>query len=464
MKTVSETSLDSPTDSDRDQRRAQHPGTEAQLVVAFDCERPTEWPSRHLLAGVDRVCVTRGSRRDARRAAHQGVRGLTLALADRFASADHALLHRVGPQRWVVVDNGSRNGIRVNGAVSKRAVLLDGDVIEVGRTLLLFRCAVVPASRDVEDLDGEAATGSIGLPTFLAALADGHAKIERVAASTLPVIVRGDSGTGKELVARAVHRLSRRSGQFVALNCGAIPDSLVEATLFGHRRGAFSGAVGEQIGMLRAAHGGTLLLDEIGDLPLLPQATFLRALQESEVVPVGDTRPVKFDARVISATHRPLEEMAAARSFRPDLFARLGGLTVTLPRLVDRREDVGLLVATLFRRKGTSSMLTPAAALALLRHDWPLNVRELERTLDAAVLLAGDARIDVRHLPAPLAQADGNEPGDAEAMRRRVELVTLLDEHGGNVAAVARDLGKHRQQIHRWLQQLGLNIADFRRR
>jgi transcriptional regulator with GAF, ATPase, and Fis domain len=292
-------------------------------------------------------------------------------------------------------------------------------------------------------------------------------RLVQVAPSTVTITVRGETGTGKEVVARAVHRLSRRPGDFVAVNCGALSDSLVESELFGHKKGAFSGAVEDHDGLVRSANGGTLLLDEIGDLPPASQAALLRVLQEQEVLPVGATRPLPVDLRVISATHHDLESLVESGRFRADLLGRVGGFRLDLPPLRERREDLGLLIGTLIERlsgpRAEEVTLTEAAVRALYRYDWPHNVRELEKCLAAALVLASGRPIDVPHL-SPAVRAgppeDSDPALDDEALRAR--LVELLAQHDGNVSAVARAMGKARMQIHRWMKRFGLEPDQFR--
>jgi transcriptional regulator with GAF, ATPase, and Fis domain len=303
--------------------------------------------------------------------------------------------------------------------------------------------------------------------------------VEQVARSALPVVFSGESGTGKEILARAVHTLSGRSGAFVAVNCGALPETLVETELFGYRKGAFSGANEDRPGLVRSADQGTLFLDEIGDLPLPSQAAFLRVLQEREVLPVGGTRPIAVDVRLIAATHRDLDALVAEDRFRQDLFARISGLKVTLPPLRERREDLGLLIEALLARTGAPpdhGVFDALAARALFRYDWPLNIRELERALAQAVVLAGDAPIGCEHLPDAVADAlappsADDEPLEPEAeaasgdeeSRLREELTRLLREHRGNISAVARAKGKARMQIQRWCKRFRLDPESFRR-
>src|SRR5207244_11071980 len=224
-----------------------------------------------------------------------------------------------------------------------------------------------------------------GIATIAPAMSSALVPLAAIARTALPAIVLGESGTGKELIARALHALSGRRGPCQAINCAAIAQTLLESELFGCRRGAFSGATEGRPGLFRAADGGTLFLDEIADLPMLAQAALLRVLQESEVLPVGATRPVHVDVRVVAAAQRDLRSLAAAGRFRPDLLARLDAFTVALPPLRERREDLGLLCAALLRRLAPDRCerlrLEPDAARALLHHAWPLNVRELELSL-----------------------------------------------------------------------------------
>ena len=437
-----------------------------QLVVALHAE-PVLWLSRHVLDEIDVVELGRGRTARASRTSST-VRRLALSLPDRAISEQHARLTRLRG-RWLLEDLGAKNPCLVNGASARETSLADGDTIELGRTVLVFRDAVVPVAGPPDASLDELAPALPDLRTLSGAASAAHRMLAAVAPTALPVILHGGSGTGKELVARAIHRASGRTGAFVAINCAAIPAQLLESELFGHRRGAFSGAVGERAGHVRAADGGTLLLDEIAELPSSAQAALLRVLQEREVVPIGDSSPVSVDVRVIAATHAELRPRVADGRFRADLLARLDGLTVQLPALAERREDLGLLVSELLRDLGART-LTAAAARALFAYDWPGNIRELEMALHRAAALAGTgAAIDVAHLPPLLAAAleDLNRPRPVSALtaadtERRARVVALLTEHRGNVSAVARVFGKARWQIHRWMRDLAIDPADFR--
>jgi len=443
--------------------RAEQPA----LVLALSCAPALLMPCRHLLGQVDEVVIGRGSEQRATRRRDGGLRQLQLTLPDPRISSSHARLARLDGG-WVIEDASSKNGTLVNGAPQQTAPLQDGDLVELGHSFLVFSSGH-PVSAAPPDLAADALPlGTPELATFdpgLAAELDG---LTRLAPSTVSMLLRGPTGSGKEVVARALHQLSGRRGPFRAVNCGALPGELVEAELFGHRRGAYTGAVEDRPGLIRSAQGGTLLLDEIGDLPLASQPALLRVLQEREVLPVGAAEAVPVDVRIVSATHRELEVMAEAGTFRRDLLARLAGHTVTLPPLARRRCDLGLLVrALLARLGGTQAAFTPRAARALFLHGWPLNVRELAACLASALVLAGQAPIDLEHLPEtvrastrPLPASSADEGRGDEELRRR--LVGLLRQHRGNVTLVARELGKARMQIHRWVKRLGLSLADYR--
>jgi transcriptional regulator with GAF, ATPase, and Fis domain len=384
-------------------------------------------------------------------------------------SEQHAQLMRV-QGRWMLEDRGSKNGCAVNGKTVERAALEDGDVIELGSTFLLFRDRAIPVTGDDDLAADELRPPLPGVGTFSAALAEQIAAAATAATSLVPILIRGDTGTGKEVLARAIHARSGRKGPFVGVNCGALPATLVEAELYGHRRGAFSGAVEDRPGHVRAADRGTLLLDEIGDLPPPAQATLLRVLQEREVVPIGESLPVRVDVRVVAATHVDLPTRVADGRFRRDLLARLSGLVVELPPLAERREDLAMLIAALLEAGDLGNLaLTPAAARALFIHDWPDNVRELGMALATAGALAGRGPIDLAHLPRPLrapapgsAEAPEAEPLSDDERAQREQLEALLAEHGGNISAVARAAGKARWQIHRWMRRFGIDPARFR--
>ncbi len=316
-----------------------------------------------------------------------------------------------------------------------------------------------------------------GLIGDSAALREVVRVIRRAAPTEATVLVTGESGTGKELVARAVHDESRRrTGPFIALNCSALPGELVERELFGHVRGAFTGADRDAEGLFEAADGGTLFLDEVGDLAPPAQAKLLRALEERQVTRLGSTRPVPVDVRMVAATNRPLEAMAASGAFRDDLLYRLRVIALHIPPLRDRREDVMPLalhfLAHFAGRYGRPVRgFSDAARRLLLSYDWPGNVRELRNAVERAVVMAEEDEIGAGDVPPQLAESRAPVgPVDAaladlpfaEARDRAMEawerrfLAAALERHGDNVSATARALDLHRQSLQKRLRALGL--------
>jgi transcriptional regulator of acetoin/glycerol metabolism len=434
------------------------------LFVALDCDRPNAGVARYSLANVDRVLIGRGSARGSVRSFEGGARLLTISIPDACVSSRHATIVRDGID-FTAVDLDSRNGTRVNGcALGEQTRLADGDLVQIGHTILRYRTAVSVPVGEAEDLDLALVDDANVLPTVDPSLARHASALQRVARSKVPVLLFGETGTGKEVLARRVHRLSGREGPFVAVNCGAIPENLVEAQLFGHVRGAFSGAVAGALGLLRSADGGTLLLDEIGDLPLTAQVALLRALQEQEVVPIGSVRSIKIDFRIVAATHQPLEQLVARGEFRSDLFARIAGFAFHLPPVRARREDIGQLVAALTR--GERISLTPDAGRALLDYDWPLNVREIHQALDVAASLASERVIEVGDLPPAVAQFRSSAlktmPTTSRPDWLQTQLTASLTRHRGNISEVAREFGKARMQVQRWMKRFGMNADSFR--
>jgi two-component system, NtrC family, nitrogen regulation response regulator NtrX len=302
--------------------------------------------------------------------------------------------------------------------------------------------------------------------------------IEKIAVVEAPVLINGESGTGKELTARAIHEHSpRREGPFNTINCGALPAGLIQSELFGHEKGAFTGADARRQGRFEAADGGTLLLDEVGDMPLETQAKVLRVLQERTFERVGGTRPIAVDVRVVAATHRNLEQQVREGSFRQDLYYRLRVVTVELPPLRQRTGDVPALadrfLTLLADRLGRPKPTLSAGALARLRaHAWPGNVRELRNVVEqAAVLCSGDAITeDDLQLEGPstgeLAGAVPLELPFAEAKRQVVDaferayLREHLRRHGGNVSRTAEAIGMVRQSLQQKMRDLGLRDVE----
>jgi DNA-binding NtrC family response regulator len=298
--------------------------------------------------------------------------------------------------------------------------------------------------------------------------------LARIAPIPSPVLIAGESGSGKEVVARELHRRYGK-GTLVALNCGAIPENLLEAEVFGVAKGAFTGAGADRPGLLEAADGGTLFLDEIGELPLSLQVKLNRVLEEGEFRRVGETRPRRVVTRVVAATHRDLEEMVRAGTFREDLYFRLKVIQIRVPPLRERIEDIPLLGSRFLHlasaRYGTAARRLSPEALALLEaNPWPGNVRELRHALEHAAVLTDGELVDAAQLPDTVRTAEVHaSPGTLRAARERGAeqagreyLLQLLRRLNGNVTRAAAEAGLERESLHRALRSFGIDPAKFR--
>ncbi len=335
----------------------------------------------------------------------------------------------------------------------QNGILLDS----LRRENLSLREAV--SSRQYGDLIGSGAS-----------MREVYRRIEKVAATDISVLISGETGTGKEVVAREIHRRSPRAeGAFVAVNCGAIPETLLESELFGHVKGAFTGAIANRLGKFQAAHGGTLFLDEIGDMPLALQVKILRALQDRAVTKVGDARPEPVDIRVVAATNRVLEDEIKKGTFREDLYYRLNVVAIGLPPLRDRGDDL-VVIARYFLQKYSKEFgvrvrgFTPSALVAMRKYGWPGNIRELENRVKKAVVLADRALVSAEDLDLrpeilepilPLAQAK------EEFQKRYIN--DVLERNGGNRTKTAKDLGVDPRTIFRHLEKMEERLDPDRR-
>ena len=341
-------------------------------------------------------------------------------------------------------------------------------VLEVGAAVAAPRRAAIEAEQVVRTPVGDPLPELIGVSAVMTAV---RQTIERAARAPFSVLIEGESGVGKELVARAIHRLSVRGGRpFRDLNCAALPDELVESELFGHARGAFTGAVVERCGLFEEADGGTLFLDELPDLSARAQAKLLRVIQQREVRRLGETRSRSVDVRLIAATNRSMQEVVAERRFRPDLLYRLDVIRICVPPLRDRPEDIELLARRFWKEAaslvGTRATLSRCTLGALARHTWPGNIRELQNVI-SALAVAAPPRGTVR---ATLLQSDiaGREPGGRSFVEARREFerhlveITLARTGGSRTQAAAR-LGLSRQGLLKLMVRLGLGSAGSRR-
>jgi transcriptional regulator with GAF, ATPase, and Fis domain len=397
-----------------------------------------------------------------------------LVLSDDTVSRTHCELLRV--EGGVLVrDLGSTNGTRVQGAKVSEAVVQPGAVLQVGEVEIVLRASV----RSVEVMPSEKTSfgGVIGQSLAMRTI---FGVLERIAPTDATVLLEGETGTGKDVLARAVwHESARAQGPFVVVDCGAVSYSLLESELFGHERGAFTGAVAARQGAFELAEGGTVFLDEIGELPLDVQPKLLRVLETKEFRRVGGNRTLRSNVRVVVATKRNLQREVLAGKFREDLYFRLAVVPVAVPPLRARREDIPALVQHILKTNGGGVEVSGETMQGLVAHDWPGNVRELRNVLDRSLYLAraaGQTELSLVTLPSQVgtsgaatggsSEADALrfEPGrtyretraryDAEFERRYVKW--LLGRHGGNVSAAAREAKMDRKHLHDMAKKHGL--------
>ena len=355
--------------------------------------------------------------------------------------------------------------------IKNAAVLRDtqGKVIG-GVETLTDLSDVVARDRVISDLRREMSIaddfqGIIGKSAVMQRIFD---LIESAAQSEAPVLIMGESGTGKELAARAIHKLGPRSkGPFVTFNCAAFNEGLLESELFGHVRGAFTGAVSQRTGRFEAGHHGDIFLDEIGDLPLNTQVKLLRALQEKVIERVGDTTPVPVDVRIISATNKDLKAMMADGRFREDLYYRIGVIPIRLPPLRERRDDIPLLVETFIKRIAIRSGknitgISPKALEQLVNYSWPGNIRELINAVEFAFVLCRRGQIQPDHLPQEITNAvvcapvKGSSRNSNDQVQQKQEILNALEQTGGRKAEAANLLGISRVALWKRMKKYGL--------
>lgn len=417
------------------------PSSECPTVELVEHEERGPWgveigaPTRSRVVSLDAgasVVIGSGRLADAR-------------IDDRTVSARHVRLSATS--RGVhVEDLGSKNGVYV-GAARVRSAWLAGAASSfvMGRTTVTVRG--LTEFEGISTSDGAPIAGLVGSSLPMQRL---NAQIRRCAPLRAPVLLLGESGSGKDVVARAIHELSRRTGAYVPLNVGAIPESLADAELFGHRRGAFTGAVAARPGAFEEAHRGTLFLDEIAELSPSIQVKLLRVVEDQKIRPIGGAGVVDVEVRTISATWAPLEERVAAGQFREDLYHRITTFVLRLPPLRSRKADIPALARAVFGRlvdEVGEKELTSAAIARLVAHPWPGNVRELGSVLYRAAAACSARELDARHIEEALVAPHKAKTRALSSTEAR----SLLDDQSGNVSAASRAAGVPRSTFRSWL-------------
>lgn len=379
-----------------------------------------------------------------------------IVVHDGAVSREHAQVYRKGPL-VLLKDLESANGTFVNAVRIQQIPIQPGSILRVGNWVGVF---CLTAGADLSGCFGEILPGYYAGPTLREVLEP----LRRAAVSRLPILIEGATGSGKERVAEYIHVNSGRTGPFHAVNCAAIPADVAESQLFGHVKGAFTGASAANLGHFRAADAGTLFLDEIAELPLEVQAKLLRVLQEQKVTPLGDTKPVSIDVRIVASCQQSLAAAVEARVFRADLRARLAGLVVELPSLAQRIEEVPFLFMRFLEQHsgGRPPAVDGKVIERLCLYDWPGNVRELELVARQLLVLHGHERVIKKaHLVLPIRQAGFAQGAGAVEPRRRElnQLAQALREAGGNITHASARLGISRSRAYRLLN--GLRIEEL---
>lgn len=406
--------------------------------------------------------------------------GSDLKLSDETVSRNHAEIVKT-KDGYLVRDLGSTNGTFVGGLKVKEAFLASGSIVKVGKTRIKFtpldeQLEIYPSKKSQF---GELIGRSLEMRKIFGIL-------EKVAPTNVTVVIGGETGTGKELVAKAIHQYSRRGkGPFIVFDCGAVAENLIESELFGHERGSFTGATTTRQGAFELADGGTIFLDEIGELSLDLQPKLLRALETGEVKRVGADRPRRVDVRILAATNRNLKDEVKKGRFREDLYFRLSVVQIYLPPLRKRVEDLPLLIRHFFeiaRKEAASSGktevqgMTEDAQRLMVEYQWPGNIRELKNSIDRGVSFCDGAMIDVQHLPDYIQERsivtkahpamDGALPFK-DAKEKWVEsfekdyLVEVLRRNNMNISKAAKQAGIDRKSVQRLLKKYGLTVKDL---
>ena len=409
---------------------------------------PKTW-ALHIVSSPDKATIGRTIPAAERVAIGRVGGDADVCIDDPKLSRRHVELERRGElELFDLRDRGSKNGTFVGGERVSDTTIAAGDVVRIGRTIAVFD---VLAAED--DLDPE-------IRGRAAALVEAIEQADRATSLDVPVLLLGETGTGKELFSRRLHRKSGRAGPLVVVNCGAIVADLMESQFFGHRKGAFTGATEAGRGLFAEADGGTLFLDEVGEMPPALQPKLLRALESGSFTPVGSTTPSSADVRIVAATNADLRRAVSEGRFRADLYARLAALVVEVPPLRSRRVDIVPLLRHSMERTDPAAdvELSSTQVERLLLHDWPMNVRELQ-TAARRLVLGDEPDLFIATPPEAVSPSAAEPPRGGPPVE---ELRTMLVTFHGSVARIAEHYGKERRQIYRWLSKHGIDPDSFR--
>ena len=378
-----------------------------------------------------------------------------IVVTDEYVSSYHCKIE-YRDSRFFIKDLGSTNGTFVNGKRVVEAFVDDGTPFEIGQAKLMF--VVMKESQEMIQPKEDYFCGMISKDKSMREI---FGLIQTLQSSITPVLIQGETGTGKELIARAIHENSpRKSKRFISVNCGAIAKELIESELFGHEKGAFTGAVTSREGLFELANGGTLFLDEIGELPMDLQPKLLRVLESGELRRVGSSKNTMVDVRIIAATHRNLAQEIHNQKFREDLYYRIYVLPITLPPLRDRKGDIEFLVDHFLK---SAKIMNSSALTKLMDHDWPGNIRELKNVVERALVISnGDAKIEASHIQ--FAQVPGKprlRPSiiTLEEMER-ITIIDALNKNRWKKTETAQKLGIAKSTLHEKLRKYGINETE----